>query len=50
MQRAVEITSTVSSTQGRPLPPIPITEMEGMKRAVKYRLSAEAGNTTIVVK
>jgi hypothetical protein len=49
VKRTVEITSTVSTTQERPLPPIPVTEMEGIERAVKTKLnvmlSAEAGNT-----
>jgi hypothetical protein len=39
VKRTVEITSTASTTQGRPLPPIPVTEMEGIERAVKTELN-----------
>jgi hypothetical protein len=49
VKRTVEITSTASTTQGRPLPSIYVTVMEGIERAVKTELNvmllAEAGNS-----
>jgi hypothetical protein len=45
-----EITSTTTTTQGRPLPPTPVTGMEGIERPVETEVnvmqSFEAENTS----
>jgi hypothetical protein len=48
-ERLAEITSTASTTQGRPLTPTPVTGMEGIEKLVETEtnvlLPAEAGKT-----